>query len=59
MPVPMVRKVGMMKSIELFARYMYIFREEDFNSLGSLVALTCGAKEGEGDGFGTQPIAAK
>jgi len=52
-------EVGMMKSIELFARYMYIFREEDFNSLGSLVALTCGAKEGEGDGFGTQPIAAK
>ena len=49
----------MMKSIELFARYMYIFREEDFNSLGSLVALKCEANEGEGDGYGTPPIAAK
>lgn len=53
MPVPIIRSENDEIDRAIRALHVHFSCDEDFNSSGSLVALTCGAKEGKGAGFGT------
>ena len=53
MPVPNIRSETDEIDRDIRALHVHFSCDEDFSSSGSLVALTCGAKEGKGAGFGT------